>query len=119
MYLVPKIKHYCLRKLQASILISVNKWSAFTHPSTPPASLKINAFHLQPTLKLVLGHEQFAVSRILGFFIGFYISKCNAVLNLDLLTRISTSSKSIGMETPAFLICICFKQFSVQCKKKS
>lgn len=33
-----------------------------------PASLKINAFHLQPTLKLVLGLEQFAVSRILGFF---------------------------------------------------
>lgn len=80
----------------------------------PLASLKINAFHPQATL--VQGLKQCAISNFF-FSFGFYISKCDVVLNLDLLPIVSTSSKSINMGTPAFLICIYFKQFSLQSKK--
>lgn len=35
------------------------------------ASLKIKVFHPQPTLKLVLGLVQFAISKFLGFSLAF------------------------------------------------
>lgn len=79
----------------------------------PLASLKINAFHPQATL--VQGLKQCAISIFFSF--GFYVFKCDVVLNLDLLPSISASSQSINMGTPAFLICIYCKQFSVQFKK--
>lgn len=50
--------------------------------------------------------------QVLGFFIVFYIYKCDLVLSLDLLTNISTSPKSISMEIQAFLIFIYFKTIS-------
>lgn len=79
------------------------------------AYLKINAF--PPQAAVVLVFEHFTESKFLVLFFSFSVPKCDRVLNLDLLTSISTSSKSVNRETLALLICDYFRQFSVQSRK--
>lgn len=104
---------YCVKN-ETSILISVNNWSAFT-PHQHPSRLIHFILTLLKNCSGIL--TVISSKQVLGFSIGFYISKCDLVLSLDLLISISTPSKSISMEIQAFLIFICFKQFSVQSKK--
>lgn len=104
---------YCVKN-ETSILISVNNWSAFT-PHQHPSRLIHFILTLLKNCSGIL--TVISSKQVLGFSIGFYVSKCDLVLSLDLLISISTPSKSISMEIQALLIFICFKQFSVQSKK--